>query len=180
MDSQALSHLVAAPTPLLWGNFAVSDCLLLQRWEAEISACLLFQCKRSNESLSFKDRLVLKSWFPLSFHQFSNILCSYVHFSEMSPSKCCSNITLIISDNNTLICCQAATCSAGKTGMIVLKLEIYNDLNIIKNITHSQFWRTFILGVSFCHECGRLNFVVQILWKDYLGPNENFKVSFPL
>jgi len=31
VDSQALSHLVSAPTPLLWGNFAVSDCLLLQR-----------------------------------------------------------------------------------------------------------------------------------------------------
>ena len=53
-------------------------------------------------------------------------------------------MTLIISDNNTLVCCQATTCSAGKTGMIVLKLEIYNDLNIIKSITHSQFWRTFI------------------------------------
>ena len=33
-----------------------------------------------------------------------------------------------------LVCCQATTCSAGKTGMIVLKLEIYNDLNIIKGI----------------------------------------------
>ena len=30
-DGQALSHMSAAALPLVWGHFAVSDCLLMER-----------------------------------------------------------------------------------------------------------------------------------------------------
>ena len=31
VDGQALAHISAAPLPLIWGHFAASDCLLLDR-----------------------------------------------------------------------------------------------------------------------------------------------------
>ena len=42
VDGHALAHITAAASPILWANFAVSDCLLLGRWVSKNYYLLCF------------------------------------------------------------------------------------------------------------------------------------------